>query len=259
MQGMHGGHRERLRNRIRKYGFDGLEEHEKLEYLLYAFIPRRDTNPIAHELLSVFGSFKAVLDAEPEQLASVKGMTENAALFLSALPSVISSYFIADKKKRLDSPLISAEYVIAMIGRKSEEHCLVLYLDDGCRVIKTEDVTSKKNRSVNVDRDAIVAEAVKCNAKFVIIGHNHPNGNIQPSYFDIQATNRIVQALGVVNIVLADHLIVSGTDYYSMKTNGDLVGPVDLSGSVYQFAEGLVRRENDLNRLQLTKKESDEK
>ncbi len=259
MQGMHGGHRERLRNRIRKYGFESLEEHEKLEYLLYAFVPRRDTNPIAHELLAAFGSFKAVLDAEPEQLASVKGMTENAALFLHTLPAAISSYFIADKKKRLDSPLSSAEYVIALIGGKAEEHCLILYLDDGCHVIKKEDVTSKKNRAVDVDRDVIVAEAVKCNAKFVILGHNHPNGSLKPSYFDIQATNRIVQALGVVNIVLADHLIVSGTEYYSMKINGDLVSPVDLNGSIYQFAEGLVRRENDLNRLQQVKSASEDK
>ena len=104
-----------------------------------------------------------------------------------------------------------------------------------------------------MDRDKIVAGAVKCGAKYVVLGHNHPNGLIEPSAADVDATNRIVQALGVVNIALGDHIIVSGGEYYSMKVHGDIVDPVDLSGSVYQFAEGLVRRENDINRLRLKK------
>ena len=48
----HEGHRERLRNRVRTYGIGSLEEHEQLEYILYAFIPRKDTNPIAHDLIT---------------------------------------------------------------------------------------------------------------------------------------------------------------------------------------------------------------
>ena len=81
--GIHDGHRERLRSRVEKYGLESLEDHEKLEFLLFSFIPRRDTNPIAHELLSTFGSLRGVLDSEPEQLASIKGMTQNAALFFA--------------------------------------------------------------------------------------------------------------------------------------------------------------------------------
>ncbi len=251
--GIHDGHRERLRSRVEKCGLESLEDHEKLEFLLYPFVPRRDTNPIAHELLTTFGSFRRVLDAGPEQLASVKGMTENAALFLHSLPDVFSTYMLSELATKLDGTIPCAEYLIARIGRKSEEHFLTMYLNDGCRLLKTEDSTSGKNRSVTVDRDKIVAGAVKCGAKYVVLGHNHPNGLIEPSAADVDATNRIVQALGIVNIALGDHIIVSGGEYYSMKVHGDIVDPVDLSGSVYQFAEGLVRRENDINRLRLKK------
>ena len=253
MENMHDGHRTRLRNRVEKYGLESLEDHEKLEYLLFSFVPRRDTNPIAHELLSSFGSLQGVLDAAPEQLASVKGMTENAALFLHSLPDVFAAYSLSKRGSKLDGILPCAEYLMARIGRKNEEHFLTMYLDDGCRLITTEEITSGKNRSVVVNRDKIVAGAVKSKAKYVVLGHNHPNGTIEPSAADVDATNRIVQALGVINVTLGDHIIVSDGEYYSMKLHGDIVDPVDLSGSVYQFAESLVRRENDINRLRSLK------
>lgn len=256
MEGIHSGHRERLRNRVKKYGLESLEDHEKLEYLLFAFIPRRDTNPIAHELLSTFGSLKRVLDAKPEQLVAIKGMTENAALFLHSLPDVLSAYLISEKTQAFDGILPCAEYMIAKIGRKNEEHCLAMYLDERTRLLKTDDLTSQKVKSVTIDRDALVTAAVMCGAKYVVLGHNHPNGAVTPSSRDIQATNNIVQALGVVNIRLGDHLIVSGNEYYSMKLNGDLIEPVGLSESVYKFAEDLVRRENDVRRLNLVRKTS---
>ena len=253
MAGIHDGHRERLRNRVKKYGFESLEEHEKLEYLLYPFIPRRDTNPIAHDLLQAFGSFKKVIEADTDALAEVKGMTMNAALFLHSLPEVFSALLLSEKETRLLGPVDCAEYFIAKIGRRKEEHFLVVYLDGGGRILKTEEVKGE-HRAVSVNRDKIVKSAVKFGATYVVIGHNHPNGELRPSDDDIQSTNRIVQALGVVNIKLGDHLIVSGCDYYSMQANGDIVDAVNLSGSVYQFAESLVRRENDINRIRRAKK-----
>ena len=255
MSGIHDGHRQRLRNRVKNYGIESLEDHEKLEYLLYPFIPRRDTNPIAHDLLATFGSFKKVFDASAEDLAAVRGMTENAALFLHSFPEMMSAYILSDKESRLSGPSECAKYVYARIGRKKEEHFLILYLDDGFRLLKSELITAGNDREVTVDRDKLVRNAVKCGAKCVILGHNHPRGVIAPSDADIEATNRIVQALGVVNIKLADHLIVSaGGEFYSMSMKGDIVAPVCLDGPVYQFAESLIRRENDVNRLRLSKK-----
>lgn len=253
MAGIHDGHRERLRNRVKKYGFESLEDHEKLEFLLYPFTPRRDTNPIAHALLSAFGSFRNVLEADAEALAEVKGMTMNAALFLHTLPDVFSAFLLSEKEKRLLGPIECAEYFIARIGRKKEEHFLVVYLDDGGRIIKSEEFKGE-HKAVSINRDKIVKSAVKLGATYVVLGHNHPNGALRPSDDDRDSTNRIVQALGVVNIKLGDHLIVSGYEYYSMQASGDIVDAVNLSGSVYQFAESLVRRENDINRIRRLKK-----
>ncbi len=243
---MHDGHRERLRNKIRKSGFECLEDHEKLEYLLFSFIPRRDTNAIAHALIDTFGSYKKVLNAEVALLAQVKGMTENAALFLHLLPEAFSAYLVPEKDAQLTNTLPCAELISARIGRMREEHYIVLYLDDACRLIKTDVRTSDERKKVLLNRDALVANAVQCRARYVVLGHNHPHGALLPSEQDIEATNRIAQALGLVGIKLGDHIIVSEYDYYSMKEHGEIVEAVSLNGSFTHFAENLIRRENDV-------------
>lgn len=90
--GIHDGHRARMRDRIRKGGIGSFQQHEILEYLLFSFVPRKDTNEIAHALIDRFSSLSGVLNASEEDLAKVSGMTQNAALFLATLPDVFRAY-----------------------------------------------------------------------------------------------------------------------------------------------------------------------
>ena len=89
---LHWDHRSRMRRRFAENGLDAFDEHEALEMLLYAPIPRRDTNEISHELLSACGgSIADVLAAEHDELCSVHGVGENTASYirLSAMPSAV--------------------------------------------------------------------------------------------------------------------------------------------------------------------------
>ncbi len=77
---IHGGHRERLRARvIADPELDTFTDHEALELLLFYAIPRADTNILAHRLIAKFGSLRAVMDASPEELATVEGIGQSAA------------------------------------------------------------------------------------------------------------------------------------------------------------------------------------
>lgn len=98
---MHEGHRDRMRERILLSGIESLQPHEVLEYLLYHAIPRKDTNGIAHELISKFGSFNGVLNADYDALLDVNGMTANAALLLTSLKGVFRMYASGDKKGKI--------------------------------------------------------------------------------------------------------------------------------------------------------------
>ncbi len=69
---IHAGHRQRMHQRVEKYGLESLAEHEMLEYLLYFTNAQKDTNAIAHDLLETFGDFAGVLEADEKELCAVK-------------------------------------------------------------------------------------------------------------------------------------------------------------------------------------------
>jgi len=79
----HVGHRKRLRDQVLKGGLDALHEHQVLEYLLTFVLPQKDTNVIAHDLISKFGSFAKVIEASPKNLQKVKGIGKESARFLN--------------------------------------------------------------------------------------------------------------------------------------------------------------------------------
>ena len=78
---IHSGHRKRMTERFLKYP-DSLSEHEVLEIMLYSALPRKDTNPLAHKLLAVFGSLENVLGADAAVLKSVDGVGDKVCLSL---------------------------------------------------------------------------------------------------------------------------------------------------------------------------------
>ena len=89
-ENIHAGHRERLRKRFDAVGAKGFEEHTFLELLLFYVIPRKDTNPIAHELLRRFGSLEKVLSASAQELMQVEDIGQNAARYLTMLGTLPS-------------------------------------------------------------------------------------------------------------------------------------------------------------------------
>ena len=104
--GLHDGHRKRLREKFKK-GKEVFNEHELLELLLGYSIARKDTNALAHNLISTFGSLSAVLSASPDALAKVDGVGETTANLLS-LVGYISSL---KKKEQLPVKLDSIDAV----------------------------------------------------------------------------------------------------------------------------------------------------
>lgn len=238
----HAGHRARMKKKCKEYGFDCLAEHEKLEFLLFAFIPRRNVNPIAHQLIDTFGSFDGVLDASIEDLESVKGMTENAALFFSILPDVFSFYRLSKARKKLPVKDVKSAsvYLTSLIGHKTEETLIMLCLDERSCILKENSYTSNNRTKVLLDNSTLLTNAIQTKSKNVILAHNHPNGDLSPSDADIQFTNFFAQSLAVLGIRLLDHIIVSGDEYLSMYATDMLVRPVDMSLAPNKVAEDII-------------------
>lgn len=220
--GAHDGHRNRMREKIAQGGLDTLQDHEVLEYILFHFVPMRNTNEMAHELIDAFGSFSDVLNADVEHLQQISGMTYNAALFLSTLPDVFRRY-AADTEKRRNKlcgrGAARAYMQKKMYGYAVEELCVVA-LDAQDGLIEFECLARGTGAAVSVPIRSVVDFAMRTRAASVIIAHNHPSGNRFPSEEDVAMTKELCYVLGRINVTLQDHFVFCDNEYYSFEREG---------------------------------------
>lgn len=200
-----------MRMRIINGGIGNLQEHEVLEYLLYSFIPRKDTNAIAHTLIKEFGSLYEIFNAKPEFLQAVSGMTENASLFLSVMGDIIRNYGTDTSAQSARTYLIThgevKEYLGSNLAGLNEERFYAVALDGRNKIVGEKVWNSGNRASVNVSVSDIVRFAQAAKAVSVLIAHNHPTGRTTPSGADVKLTRQIYEVFSALGIVLQDHLI----------------------------------------------------
>ena len=212
------GHRKRVKDRFRKEGLDGFEEVHVLELLLFYAIPQRDTKDLARALLNHFGSLPLVLEATVDELMKVPGIGENTATFLN-LVMASGRYYALRKTDRpviLDSTSKYGQYLVDCFMGIRNETVYVLCLDAKCKVLCCQKVGEGDVNSANVPLRRVVEIALGVNATTVILAHNHPSGLALPSPEDVHTTERVAAALGAMDIILADHVIVADEDFVSL-------------------------------------------
>ncbi len=220
---IHSGHRERVRDTYRKTGFDGFSDVTILEMLLFYSIPRKDTNEIAHNLLSEFGSLSGVFDASYDMLLKVNGITGNSATLITMMRGLFNVYESNKaelSKVVLDSGKKTSEYCVSRFIGKTNEHLYALMLDNNLSLINCVLISSGSPNTSTVDLRRIIEQVVSSNATSVILTHNHPSGVAAPSTDDINTTKIVANALKYINVRLLDHVIVSGRDSVSLASSG---------------------------------------
>lgn len=214
---LHVGHRARLRQNFLD---DNLAKYELLELLLSYAIPRKDVRPLARMLYKKFGGIYPILSAEIKDLMTVAGLGKNIAIFIKIVQKIMLEGYKCKLEK--DATLFYNEeqfnnYCLLMLGGKHIEESHVLYLDVEGRLIEDELHSIGSIDYTDLRQREIVKKALDLDAKFVALVHNHPKPNCSFSEQDIAATQKLKQALDMVNIVLHDHYVVSGGIVYSMK------------------------------------------
>jgi DNA repair protein RadC len=219
---LHEGHRDRVKSRFLEEGLDGFADHQVLELLLFYGISRKDTNELAHKLLTEFGSLAGLFEASPQEICKRSKLTTHAAILLSIIPSLARRYFKGKwgEKPLLNSSAKAGEYAVSLFVGRTYEAFYLLCLNAQNQVNYAALVHEGTINEAPVYPRLIVETALRHQASTVILAHNHPGGTLRPSGADKEVTEHIVTALGAISIQVADHLIVAGNEYYSFMEHG---------------------------------------
>ena len=216
------GHRQRLKQKFFVGGLAGFLDYEVIELLLILNTPRRDCKDCAKELLRKFKTLQAVFEAEPEELQLVKGVGKANVLGLKLIKAVAERYLekriIAKDVVKNPKDLIT--YLHHSIGNKEREYFAGIFLDAKNRVLASEILFTGTLTSSSVYPREVIVKALHHKAATIIFAHNHPSGDVTPSPGDIAITRRLVFALSYVGIVVHEHIITGGDDFYSFHENG---------------------------------------
>ena len=215
---VHTGHRARLRERVRQEGLAAFSDHEVLELLLTYAIPRRDVNPLAHELVARFGSLAGVLEADESELLRVEGMGGSAAQLLSMIPQLTRRYQLSTQGKR---PVIAnlaqaSAYCAPLFVGVHREHLYMICLSKSGHVLHLTLLHTGTIDEVALYPRIVVQTALRYDAHAVLLAHNHPGGLAEPSQADYRGTEAVLRALDTVGIKLLDHLIFCDGQVYSI-------------------------------------------
>ena len=127
----------------------------------------------------------------------------------------------AERQRVISSDTV-CEILRPLIGDIEKEEFWAVYLNQSNRIIRKERLSVGGIAGTYVDIRLIMKEAILCNATGMIISHNHPSGNENPSPEDNRITEQIKKAADSLNIRLTDHIIITSNTYYSYVENGML-------------------------------------
>lgn len=221
IKNIHAGHRLHLKDRFLKEGLDHFQDHNILEFVLFYAIPRRDTNVIAHHLLNRFGSLSAVFDASVEDLTSIDGIGEHAAILIKSYPAVSKCYYrsrFTPGVKLKNYYDMGQELVLHFSGRENEE-LLALFYDNSLTACGSETIVTGNLNSLAFSFRRLADAAVYHRAAYLVLAHNHPHGTPIASSEDLNTTATLRRFLIDMNVTLIDHFIIAEGHFSSIENS----------------------------------------
>lgn len=203
-------------------GGAGFADYELLEYLLALAIPRIDTKPIAKALIAEFGDLPRVLVAPSGALQRVDGVGPSAAAAIKFVEAAgIRASRVAARERVViagSEPLMA--YLHAAHAHLTREEVRVLFLDAKNQLIQDEVIARGTINHATVHTREVLRRAIELGAAGLILVHNHPSGDPNPSAADVALTKEISDAARLVEVAVLDHLIIGRSGYKSLRAEG---------------------------------------
>ncbi|UOB19833.1 RadC family protein [Macrococcus armenti] len=212
------------RERLLSHGAAQLTNQELLSLIIGSGVRDESVYMVANKLLHHTGSIKELRYMTFQELIKIKGIGEKkAALILAVVELGIRMHSIpSDPRLKIKSPGCAANLLMERMRYMTQEHFVVLSLNTKNMVIYESTIfIGSLNASIVHPRE-IFKEAVKRSAASIIIVHNHPSGDPEPSYEDIEATRRLIKCGELFGIDVLDHIIIGDGNFVSIKEKGIL-------------------------------------
>lgn len=213
------GHRKRLRDRFLQSGLNGFLDYEIVELLLTLGTPMKDCKQMAKEAIKKFKGLKGVLDATIDDLQIIRGIGHSNAFGIKLFQAISKQYAKESipTKTLLDSPKLVIDYLQEKLKREKKEHFVVLYLDTRDQLVHKETISIGTRNANLVHPREVFKPAIDHLAVSIIIAHNHPSSDPEPSQDDIEVTKRLQEAGEIMGIDILDHVIIAGNRVFSFK------------------------------------------
>lgn len=213
---------ERPRERLMRLGAEALRDAELIAILLRTGTRDRGALAMAEELLAHFGSLRIIAQATPEELRAVKGLGAAKATELKAaleLGKRLAEFSDRDRPRIREAKDVAALMMVRFKDLQ-EEHFRCLLLNTKNEVLRIADVSKGGDDIVAAMPREVFRQAVKDGATGIIVCHNHPSGDPEPSRQDIAITERLHNAAETLGIRLCDHVIFGDGRYVSFNERG---------------------------------------
>ena len=211
------GHRNRMRSKILSRGTDVLEDYEILEMLLYSFIPRKDTKPLAKQLINQHGSLWHVIKANTDRIDQIiysKRFTELIQFIqLVALRLCMSDLIVPTSFKRLNEMVVFLEKNFPKQDKINLKSLRIIYLNSQYNFIKEYFMVYPSKNSVAT----ILKKAIENDATQIVLVH-YVNEEITPDMkYQIEQFSKMLQSkVGFFDLNLSEHLFCVNHHYVSI-------------------------------------------
>jgi len=201
---------ERPREKLLERGAQVLSDAELLAIFLRTGVKGKSAVDLARELLSDFGSLRALLTADQQRFCEPLGLGSAKFAQLQAVLEMARRH-LAEQLEQTDaltSPDLTRQYLLAQMRDLQHEVFACVFLDNQHRVLKYQELFRGTIDGAAVYPREVVKQSLASGAAALILAHNHPSGIAEPSQSDRAITERLQQALALVDIRVLDHLVV---------------------------------------------------
>jgi DNA repair protein RadC len=212
----------RPREKLLTRGPSALSDAELLALLLRTGLPGKNALQMGQELLTTFGGMAGLLHTGHLALKGIKGLGPAKCAELMAVLELARRALAEQLKAKtlFSTPQEVRDYLQLQLGSRPHEIFAVLFLDSQHRLIVLEELFRGTLTQTSVYPREVVVRALALNAASVVLAHNHPSGGAQPSRADEALTHTLKAALGLVDVRVLDHFVVTSTQVVSMAELG---------------------------------------